>query len=318
MLAIRVHEFGPPDVLRLEDVPRPEPKAGQALVRIMAAGVNPVDTYIRSGLFYKKELPYTPGTDAAGIVEAVGEGVEGLRPGERVYTSGSLTGTYAEFALCKATQLHRLSERLSFAQGACVGVPYATAYRALMHKAKALAGESVLVHGATGGVGIATVQLGKAFGMTVIGTGGSERGRRLATDEGAQHVLDHRDPGHLAQAARIAGNGLDVIIEFLANVNLAGDLKALSPSGRVVVVGNRGSIEIDPRELMARDASIIGMSLFNASEKELASIHSALIAGFEAGYLRPVVGKEMKLAQAPEAHRAIIEESAYGKIVLTP
>jgi len=318
MLAIRVHEFGPPEVLKLEKAPKPSPKAGQALVKIMAAGVNPVDAYIRSGLFYKKDLPYTPGTDGAGVVEAVGEGVEEIAPGDRVYTSGSLTGTYAEFALCKAAQLHRLPERLSFAQGACIGVPYATAYRALIHKAAAKAGESVLVHGATGGVGVAAVQLARAFGMTVIGTGGTERGRRLVLDEGAHHCLDHKDPGHLVEAARLAGGGVDVIIEFLANVNLAGDLLALSPLGRTVVVGNRGTVEIDPRDLMARDASITGMSLFNANEKELASIHSALAAGFEAGFLRPVVGREMRLGEAKEAHAAIMGESAYGKIILIP
>jgi len=318
MLAIRVHEFGPPEVLKLEKAPKPSPKAGQALVKIMAAGVNPVDAYIRSGLFYKKDLPYTPGTDGAGVVEAVGEGVEEIAPGDRVYTSGSLTGTYAEFALCKAAQLHRLPERLSFAQGACIGVPYATAYRALIHKAAAKAGESVLVHGATGGVGVAAVQLARAFGMTVIGTGGTERGRRLVMDEGAHHCLDHKDPGHLVEAARLAGGGVDVIIEFLANVNLAGDLLALSPLGRTVVVGNRGTVEIDPRDLMARDASITGMSLFNANEKELASIHSALAAGFEAGFLRPVVGREMRLGEAKEAHAAIMGESAYGKIILIP
>jgi len=318
MKAIRVHEFGPPDVLKVEDVPQPSPKAGQALVKIKAAGVNPVDTYMRSGLFYKKDLPYTPGTDAAGVVEAVGEGVEDIRPGDRVYTSGSLTGTYAELCLCKAAQLHRLPEKLSFSQGACIGVPYATAYRALIHKAAAKAGESVLVHGATGGVGMATVQLARALGMTVIGSGGTEKGRKLVLAEGAHYALDHKEPGHLIEAARIAGGGIDVIIEFLANVNLAGDLKTLSPFGRTVVVGNRGTIEIDPRDLMARDASVIGMSLFNANEKELASIHAGLVAGFEAGYLRPVVGRELKLGEAKDAHRAIMEESAYGKIVLIP
>src|SRR3972149_4590343 len=318
MKAIRVHEFGPPDVLKVEDVPQPSPKAGQALVKIKAAGVNPVDTYMRSGLFYKKDLPYTPGTDAAGVVEAVGEGVEDIRPGDREYTSGSLTGTYADLCPCMAAQLPRLPEQLSFSQGACIGVPYATAYRALIHKAAAKAVESVLVHGATGGVGMATVQLARALGMTVIGSGGTEKGRKLVLAEGAHYALDHKEPGHLIEAARIAGGGIDVIIEFLANVNLAGDLKTLSPFGRTVVVGNRGTIEIDPRDLMARDASVIGMSLFNANEKELASIHSGLFAGFEAGYLRPVAGREIKLSDAKDAHRAVMEESAYGKIALIP
>ncbi|HBG46977.1 MAG TPA: NADPH:quinone reductase [Deltaproteobacteria bacterium] len=316
MKAVRVTEFGEPEVMRLEDLPQPKPQAGQVLVSIKAAGVNPVDTYIRAGLFYKKEMPYTPGTDGAGIVDSVGPGVEGVKPGDRVYTAGSITGTYAEAALCKASQVHRLPASLSFSQGACIGVPYATAYRALLHKARALAGESVLVHGATGGVGLATVQLAKALGMKVIGTGGTERGRDLVLEEGAEHALDHKDKEHLNVAASLAGGGLDVIIEFLANVNLGSDLKALGQRGRVVVVGSRGTVEIDPRELMSRDASVAGMSLFNADEKELASIHAGLLAGFEAGYLKPRVGRELGLKEAATAHHAIMEESAFGKIVL--
>lgn len=316
MRAITVHEFGAPEVMRLEEVPQPTPQAGQVLVRVRAAGVNPVDAYIRAGLFYKKGLPYTPGSDGAGTVESVGQGVEGVKPGDRVYTAGSATGTYAEFTLCKASQVKRLPQALSFSQGACIGVPYATAYRALFHKAKAAPGETVLVHGATGGVGLAAVQLARAFGMNVIGTGGTEQGRKLVLDEGARHVLDHRDPDHLSEAARLSGRGVDVIIEFLANVNLGGDLKALSPFGRVVVVGSRGTVEIDPRDLMARDASVTGMSLFNADEKETASIHEGLTAGFEAGFLSPRVGRELRLEEAVKAHHAIMEESAFGKIVL--
>src|SRR5918998_3905087 len=146
MKAIRVHEFGAPEVMRLEDVPEPRAGAGQILVRVRAAGVNPVDTYVRAGAYAKTpELPYTPGSDAAGIVEAVGEGVARVRAGDRVYLAGSLTGTYAELALCDESQAHTLPERVSFAQGAGVYVPYATAYRALFQRAGARAGERVLV-----------------------------------------------------------------------------------------------------------------------------------------------------------------------------
>lgn len=318
MRAIRVHEFGPPENMRLEEVPDPSPGPGQLLIRIKAVGVNPVDTYIRSGSYYKRSLPYTPGTDAAGIVEAVGEGVDALRPGDKVYTAGSATGTYAQMCVCNEAQAHRLPQTLTFAQGACIGVPYATAYRALFHRAKALAGENVLVHGATGGVGIAAVQLAKGCGVKVIATGGTEKGRELAAYEGASHVLDHNDRAHMEKAAELSGKGLDIIIEFLANVNLGADLKALGPKGRVVVVGSRGTVEIDPRDLMSRDGAVLGMSLFNADEKELRSIHEGLIAGFEAGTLRPRVGRELPLSDAARAHHAIMEERAYGKIVLVP
>lgn len=318
MRAIRVHEFGPPEVMLLEHVPDLAPGPGQVLISVKAAGVNPVDTYVRAGLFYKKGLPYTPGADASGIVESTGEGVRAFKPGDRVYTAGTVTGAYAEFCVADEKQCHRLPQSLSFSQGACIGVPYATAYRALFHKAKASPGETVLVHGATGGVGIAAVQLARAWGMRVIGTGGTDRGRELAAYEGAEHVLDHTDPAHMEKAKELAAGRLDIIIEFLANVNLASDLSALGPKGRVVVVGSRGAVEIDPRDLMSRDASIHGMSLFNSTEEELGSIHAGLAAGFEAGTLRPRVGRELPLGAAATAHHAVIEERAYGKIVLAP
>jgi NADPH:quinone reductase len=190
MKAIRIHEFGGPEVLKVEDVPEPKPEPGQVVVGVRAAGVNPVDTYIRSGIYGPKEFPFTPGSDGAGVVESVGPGVKRLKPGERVYLAGSVTGTYAQKALSPESQVQPLPENVSFAQGAAVYVPYATAYRALFNRARAEAGETVLVHGASGGVGVAATQLAAARGITVIGTAGTERGRRLVLEQGARHVLE--------------------------------------------------------------------------------------------------------------------------------
>ncbi|MGD1101922.1 MAG: NADPH:quinone reductase [Terriglobia bacterium] len=320
MKAIRVHEFGGLEVLKLEDVADLQAGAGQVVVRVKAAGVNPYDTYMRQGTYaIKPALPYTPGSDAAGIVDSVGEGVEGFAPGDRVYVGGTLTGAYAEQALAEAWQAHPLPPNVTFAQGAGINVPYATAFRALWQIARAQAGETVLIHGASGGVGVAGVQLARAAGMTVIGTAGTERGRELVAVQGAHHVLDHRAPGYLDELMKLTGGrGVDVILEMLANVNLAKDLTVLAPKGRVVVIGNRGNIEINPREIMRRDAAVLGMVLFNASRRELESIHAGLVAGLENGSLRPVVGKELPLAEAPQAHRAVMEPGAFGKIVLTP
>ena len=320
MKAIRVNEFGGPEVLKLEDVPDLHAGAGQVVVRVKAVGVNPYDTYMRQGTYaIKPPLPYTPGSDAAGMVDSVGDGVEGIALGDRVYVGGTLTGAYAEQTLAEAWQVHPLPPNVSFAQGAGINVPYATAFRALLQIARALPAETVLIHGASGGVGVAGVQLARAAGMTVIGTGGTERGRELAAVQGARHVLDHHAPGYLDELMKLTGGrGVDVILEMLANVNLAKDLTVLAPKGRVVVIGNRGTIEINPREIMRRDAAVLGMVLFNASRQELKSIHAGLVAGLENGSLRPVVGKELPLVEAPQAHRAVMEPGAFGKIVLVP
>lgn len=320
MKAIRIHEFGGPEVLRLEDVPEPRPGAGQVVVRVRAAGVNPVDTYIRSGVHaVRPALPYTPGLDAAGEVAAVGEGVTRLALGQRVYTAGSLSGTYAELTLCEESQCHALPERVTFKEGAGVNTPYATAYRALFQRARAEPGETVLVHGASGGVGTAAVQLARAAGLRVVGTAGTEEGLRLVIEQGAHEALDHHAPDYLGHLAELTGGrGVDVVLEMLANVNLNRDLEVLAKGGRVVVVGSRGTVEINPRLAMTRDASILGMTLFNISPRESASIHAALGAGLAAGTLRPVVGRELPLAEAARAHEEVLKPGAHGKIVLIP
>jgi NADPH:quinone reductase len=320
MKAICVSEFGGPEVLRLQEVPDPKPESGQILMRVRAAGINPVDAYTRAGTYPRKpSLPYTPGTDAAGIVEAVGAKVKHFKAGDRVYTNASITGVCAELALCEESRVHHLPSQTSFAQGAALGVPFGTAYRALFQRGGAKAAEIVLIHGATGGVGSACVQFARAAGLTVIGTGGSDKGRALVLKEGAHHVLDHRATDYEKQLMTITeGRGVDLIVEMLANVNLAKDLTMLAPAGRVVVVGNRGTIEIDPRQAMSREASILGLTLFAATERDLAEIHAAIIAGLENGSLRPIVGQELPLHEAAQAHQALMEPGAYGKIVLIP
>jgi len=319
MKATRVHEFGPPEVMRLEDVSDPEAVPGQVVVQVRAVGVNPVEAYVRSGAYARKpNLPYTPGTDAAGVVESVGTGV-GINVGTRVYTSGSVSGVYAEKALCKESDVHELPTNVSFSQGAALGVPYGTAYRALYQRAHATAGETVLIHGGSGGVGTAAIQIARAAGMHVIATAGSQRGTELLLQQGAHLALDHNAPDHMDEAMKLTdGRGVDIVLEMLANVNLGKDLKALALGGRVVVIGSRGQVEIDPRDTMVRDAAILGMLLFNASERDLKMIHSGLRAGLENGTFRPVVAQEIPLAEAPRAHGEIMQPGAHGKIVLTP
>lgn len=320
MKAILVREFGGPEVLRLEELPTPKPAARQVLVRIHAAGVNPYDTYMRAGTYaVKPPLPYTPGSDGAGVIEAVGDGVKKVKPGDRVYTAKTVTGAYAEYSLALEGQVHPLPAKISFTQGACVWVPYGTAYYALFHSAKARASESVLVHGASGGVGSAAVQMARAMGLTVFGTAGTSKGLELVKREGAHQVFDHSKAGYAEEIMKASGGrGVDIILEMLANVNLSTDLKLLAINGRVIIIGNRGEITINPRDLMSRRAAARGFTLWAITPEEEADIHAGLIAGLENGTLRPVVGKELPLAEAPLAHKEILEPGAAGKIVLMP
>ena len=320
MKVILVRQFGGPEVLRLEEVPTPKPAAGQVLVRIHAAGVNPYDTYMRAGTYaVKPPLPYTPGSDGAGVIEAVGDGVKKAKVGDRVYTAKTVTGAYAEYALALEEQVHPLPPHISFSQGAGVWVPYGTAYHALFHSAKARASETVLVHGASGGVGSAAVQMARTIGLTVFGTAGTSKGLELVKREGAHQVFEHRKTGYAEEIMKATGGrGVDIILEMLANVNLATDLKLLATNGRVIIIGNRGEITINPRDLMARRASARGFTLWAITPEEEADVHAGLIAGLENGTLRPVVGKELPLAEAARAHTEILEPGASGKTVLLP
>jgi NADPH2:quinone reductase len=320
MNAIIVSDFGPPEMMKYESLPDPVAAAGQVLVSVKAVGVNPVDTYIRSGAYANRpSLPYTPGSDAAGIVLATGPDVTRFTAGDRVYIAGSITGAYAEQALCAEPQVYPLTENLTFAQGAAIGVPYATAYRALFMRGRARAGEIALIHGATGGVGIAAVQLAKAAGLRVIATGGTEKGRALLSQFGALDTIDHTIPGHLRKVMEFTGDkGADIIIEMLANVNLGDDCACLAKQGRIIVIGSRGKATIDARDLMGRDADIRGMTLFNAGPHDTTVIHAALMGGFSDGSLKPVINCEIPLKEAPRAHEMIMKPGALGKIVLAP
>jgi NADPH2:quinone reductase len=318
MKAIRVEEWGGPEVLRAVEVPDPALEAGQILVRLHAAGVNPVETYIRAGTYAKlPTLPYTPGQDGAGVIETVSPNVPGLAPGQRVYLSGSLTGTYAEKCLCSPDQVHLLPDSVSFGEGAALGIPFATAYRALVQRAGAKKGDTVLVHGGTGGVGLAAVQFARQLGCRVLATGGTETGRVLLIEQGAESAFDHHEMGYIDQVlAQTGGRGVDVVLEMLANVNLGNDLRMLAKHGRVVVVGSRGTVEINPRDLMSRDADIRGLVLFNAAPDELREIYAAISHGLAEGFLKPIVGAQFPLENAANAHEQVLAPGAHGKVIL--
>lgn len=321
MKAIRVHQFGGPEVLKYEtNVPIPKTTPGTVLVRVHAVGVNPVETYIRAGTYARKpNLPFTPGNDCAGVVEDVGSNVTQFKKGDRVYVGGTVSGAYAEYTLAEVKKTRPLPDVISFEQGTTLGVPYLTAYRALFTRGEARPGESVLVHGASGGVGTAAVQIARAHGMFTLGTAGSAEGEELVKQAGAHECFNHRQDGYLDEikAATAGRGGVDLIVENSAHTNLGHDLTLLRQNGRVAVVGNRGPVEVNAREAMVREAVITGVMLFQASEEEIREADAAILAGIESGWLRPIVGKRFPLEEAAKAHEDIMSGTALGKMVLT-
>jgi NADPH2:quinone reductase len=320
MRAIRVSQFGGPEVLKLEEVPTPAPGEGQVLVHVRAAGVNPYDTYMRAGTYaVKPPLPYTPGSDAAGVVESVGPGVTKVKAGDRVYTARTISGAYAEYALAQENQVQPLPESIEFAQGAGIWVPYGTAYHALFHSAQARAGETLLVHGASGGVGTAALQFARTIGLTIFGTAGTDPGIELIKREGVTQAFNHTKAGYEEEILKATGGkGVDIILEMLANVNLPKDLKLLATNGRVIVIGNRGETTINARDLMGKRGSIRAFTLWAITEQETKEIYAGINAGLSNGTLTPVVAKEIPLAEAASAHKQILEPGSVGKIVLIP
>lgn len=315
MRAVKVHQFGGPEVLQVEtNVPIPEPAGSQVLVEVKAAGINPVDTYVRTGTYpIMPHLPYTPGSDAAGLVKAVGPTVTKVKPGDRVYLIRTLTGSYAEYSLADEEMVQPLSEKLTFQQGAGLGVPCYSAYRALCIKArdKIKPGTTVLIHGASGAVGLACVQIAAARGLTVIGTAGSQAGLHLIMQHGASAAFNHQEPSYIDQIVAASGGvGPDVIIEMLANVNLEKDLMMAARNARIVVVGNRGSLEINPRLLMQKEVLVTGMALMNATEDEWREMHAGVADGVRQGWLQPHICKEYPLEEAPTAHHDVIHAGA--------
>jgi NADPH2:quinone reductase len=319
MRAIEIQTFGEPKVMQLVEKNDPVPSTGEVLVRVYAAGVNPVETYIRAGTYpILPELPYTPGGNVAGVIEKCGQNSGEWKEGDRVYSSATLTGAYAEKCLCHADQIFRLPESLSFSQGASLGVPAATAWRGLFIRGGAIKGEKVLIHGASGSVGQAATQLAAGYGLEVFGTAGSSRGGAIIEKFGGK-FFNHNAPDYEKDLlASVTGEGFDLILEMLANENLEKDLGLLAPGGRVVVIGSRGRIEIDPRAIMGKETDIRGLAVFKATPEETRATHQGLAKAIDDGHFFPAVSLEMQLSEAPRAHELVMKDGNCGKIVLIP
>lgn len=322
MKRIVVEGFGNPDVLRYVESLDPTPGDGEVVVRVHAAGVNPADVYIRTGqyAFPLPSLPYTPGFDCAGEILAIGPGVDRWRIGDRVFVvdvDGSTSGTYAQAARCADHTVRPLAGWLSFAAGAALGIPAVTAYRALHQRGDARVGETVLVHGASGGVGSLVVQMAVAGGLTVIGTAGTTAGREAVSAHGAHHVLDHTAPGYLDAVPRLTdGAGVSLIVEMMADINLEQDFSVLARHGRIVVVGSRGAIDFTPRQTMVAEADVRGTAVWNMSRDEVVQALQHIEVLVDRRLLAPRVGAVFALHEAAEAHRSILGRHPPGRIVL--
>lgn len=322
MKAIQIKKFGSPDVLKIESVEVPIVTAAKILVKIKSAGVNPVDTYIREGAFLNlPELPFIPGKDAAGIIQEVGEKVKSFQVGQRVFICKRKVekyGTYAEYTLVDEDDLFPLDECLTYDQGAALGIPYFTAYRALVLKGKCSAGDTVLIHGASGAVGLASIQIAKNYGLKVIGTAGTPEGMILVKNTGADFVLCHKEKQYLEKIMEITDNkGVNIILEMLANVNLNNDLDILAPRGRLAIIGSRGSIKIDPRKILGAEIEVVGVALLTSTQEEWKQTSKSILDGIHDGWINPVIDRKYPLENAAEAHKDIIHsKGAKGKLIL--
>lgn len=318
MRAVQIHQFGDVGVLEVNEVAIPTPGSDQIRLKVFAAGVNPVDTYVRNGIYGDTGFPRVLGFDAAGVIDAVGPGVDQAIIGQRVYTCSALPGSYAEYALVNLDRVYPLPDNTTFAQGAAIGIPYATAYAALHTWSQACSESIVLVHGGSGGVGIATVEIAKAAGSTVIASCGTNAGEGILREHGADLVVRHDQEGYVHAIRNAFPSGVDIIIEMCAHINLATDLTLLQKGGTVVVVGSRGPVQINPRDIMIRDAKIQGMLLFNATSDERQHIHQKLYTMLLDDVIRPRVAIELTLESVMESHHRVLQSGIGGKIVLIP
>jgi NADPH2:quinone reductase len=317
MRAVRYAEHGGPEVLSVEDVERPEAGHGDLLVRVEAAGINPVDTYFREGEYPVPELPWTPGSDAAGVVEAVGAGVEGFETGDRVFATGLGNwnqGTCAEYVRVPADHAAVLPDGAGFAEGAALGLVGVTAWQAFVHHAAVEPGERVLVHSGSGGVGHVAVQLADAMGAQVTTTA-SPAYHDALSDLGAETVLDY-SRADLAAAITDAG-APDVILDTFANEYAELDFEVAAHGARVVAIGNTGPtapVPMGPGK--SKDLRFQVMSMYNTPDT--GAVLSRLGTLLAAGKVVPTVHATYALEETAAAHGDVLGESFLGKLVVEP
>ena len=322
MKAIRVHETGGPEKLLYEDVPLPSPAPGQALVKIHSIGLNFIDVYFRTGL-YKSALPFTPGMEAAGTVESIGEGVAVVMPGDRVAYAGAI-GAYAEYSLVNASQLVALPDEVDFASAAAVMLQGITTHY-LTHSTFPLRkGETLLLHAAAGGVGLLLIQVAKRIGAKVIGTVSTEEKAALARDAGADYIIFYARDDFEQEVKRItAGTGVDVVYDSVGRTTFEKSLNCLKRRGMMVLFGqSSGSVPpIDPGILNAKGSLYLtrpGLAHYTATREELLWRAGDVLKWVSEKSLKLHIDKTYPLKEAARAHQALEGRKTAGKVLIQP
>ncbi len=324
MKAVRVTRFGLDHPMVVEDVGEPTPGPGEMLVRIAAAGVNPLEIAIRSGNHPRAKamtLPYTCGTDVAGEVEAVGEGVEAFAPGDRVWGRAS-TGAYAEKGLLPAGSTGKLPDSMSFSDGAALPIPLLTAWNAVVVKGEAAPGDCVLVQGGAGGVGYLAIQLACTIGCRVFTTVSSREKADFCLAVGAEAAINYKEDDVSERVmALTSGRGADIVVETVGCDNLPADLRLNAINGRIVIVGTgtgKGpDVTIALPAAMGRDARILALSSGNLSPL-VPGILRRLNPLLESGAIKPHIGQELPMEKANESHELLLSGKFFGKVNLVP
>lgn len=321
--AIRVHEYGGPEALTWDEVPLPAPRPGEALVRHQAIGLNYIDVYFRTGLYKAPALPATIGMEAAGIVEAVGEGVTHVAPGDRVAYATAPIGAYAEARSIKADRLVKLPEAIGFDQAAAMMLQGMTACFLLTRTYKVQPGQTILVHAAAGGVGLIMVQWAKALGCTVIGSVGSDQKAELAKAHGADHVVVGID-SLPARVKEITGGAmLPVVFDSVGRDTFLTSLDCLAPFGMMVSYGNAsGPVSVPDIGVLAAKGSLYltrpTLATYTAKREDLESCADALFDVVARGAVKINVNQRFALKDAAEAHRALEGRRTTGSTILLP
>jgi len=319
MRAIRVHEVGGPEVLRLEELPLPEPGPGEVLVRLQAIGVNFIDTYKRKGL-YPVPTPFTLGEEGAGVVEKVGEGVVGVRPGDRV-AFANVQGAYAEYQVVPAEKLVPVPEGLDPKLAAAALLQGMTVHYLLKSTYPVAPGDQVLVHAGAGGVGQLLIQWAKRLGATVYATASTEEKRWLCLQAGADYALPYE--GFAEAVKALSGGGVDVVYDGVGQSTFEGSLEALRPRGYLVLFGqSSGPVPpLDPQVLNRKGSLFLTrptLHHYTASRKELLWRAGEVFQAVRAGWLKVRIGAEFPLEKAREAHEALEGRRTTGKVLLLP